>query len=212
VTLTEDLVRRAGAPPGAASRDGRRSNRLGWILAGLILLGCILFVDLDDVARTLGRLTPVELALLLLISTADRLLMGYKWALLLRIAGVAIPTRRVIRYFYQASFAGSFLPSHVGGNILRAWWVMRDSGVSNPVFASLLVERVLGFAAAVNWAILGGTIFLCHIEPGHVFRWVALGVLAASVANAGFVLLLGRPASSFCAPPPGDPSRIPRPH
>jgi hypothetical protein len=86
VTLAEDLVRQAGAPPRAASRDGRRPNRLGWILAGLILLGCVLFVDLDDVARTLGRLTPVELALLLLVSTADRLLMGYKWALLLRTA------------------------------------------------------------------------------------------------------------------------------
>jgi uncharacterized membrane protein YbhN (UPF0104 family) len=197
VTLTEDLVRRAGAPPGAASRDGRRSNRLGWILAGLILLGCILFVDLDDVARTLGRLTPVELALLLLISTADRLLMGYKWALLLRIAGVAIPTRRVIRYFYQASFAGSFLPSHVGGDILRAWWVMRDSGVAHPVFASLLVERMLGFAAAVNWAILGGTVFLCHLEPDRTPGWIALGLLAAAVANAAFALLLSAPAHRF---------------
>jgi uncharacterized membrane protein YbhN (UPF0104 family) len=178
-------------------------------VAGLILLGCVLFVDLDDVVQTLRRLTPIELAALLLIATADRLLMGYKWALLLRVAGVSTPTPRVIRYFYQANFAGSFMPSHVGRDVLRAWWVMRDSGVSNPVFASLLVERVLGFAAAVNWAILGGTIFLCHIEPGHVFRWVALGLLAAAVANTAFIPSSSAPVTASCSGS-AEPSRVPR--
>lgn len=195
MTLTEDLVRRtATAPPGAASRDGRRPNRLGWALAALILLGCVLFVDLGEIARTAQRLAPVELAILLLVATADRLLMGYKWSLLLRPAGVKTPTSRIIRYFYQANFAGSFMPSHAGGDVLRAWWVMRDSGVSHPVFASLLVERVLGFAAAVNWAAVGGIVFLCHLKPDGTVGWIALGLLATVGANAAIgLLLLGAP-------------------
>lgn len=198
MTLTERLIRPPGATtpsPEAATapRDGRRSNRLGWTLAGLILLGCVLFVDLDEVVRTLRRLTPTEFAVLLLIATADRLLMAYKWSLLLRVAGVNTPTPRVIRYFYQANFAGAFMPSHVGGDVLRAWWVMRDSGVTHPVFASLLVERGLGFAAAVNWAILGGTVFVCHLQPDHAAGLIALGVLAAIVANAALALLLSAP-------------------
>jgi uncharacterized protein (TIRG00374 family) len=195
VTLTEDLVRPAGAaaPAGADAQGGRRSNRLGWALAALILLGCVLFVDLDDIVRTLQRLTPVELVLLVAIATADRLLMGYKWALLLRMVEVRTPTARVMRFFYQASFTGSFMPSHVGGDVLRAWWVMRESVVSHPVFASLLVESVLGFAAAVNWAILGGTVFLCHLSPDHLLVHVVLGLLAAAVANTAFIFLLSAP-------------------
>lgn len=46
--------------------------------------------------------------------------MGYKWARLLRIVGVRTPMPRLIRIFYQANLSGVFLPSHVGGDLLRA--------------------------------------------------------------------------------------------
>lgn len=139
------------------------------------------------------RLDPVELTLLLLLATADRLLMGYKWALLLRIGGVRLSTWRVVRFFYQASFAGAFLPSHVGGDVLRAWWVARESGVTHPVFASLLVERALGLVSAVNWAVLGGTVFACHLDPGRTSAWIGLGLLAAVFVNAAMTVPLSPP-------------------
>lgn len=189
----------APAEAGSAARTGRKPNWLGWGLAAIILAGCVLFVDLDEVLRSLRRVGPVELALLLLVATADRLLMGYKWALLLRVGGVRLPTWRIVRYFYQASFAGAFLPSHVGGDVLRAWWVARESGVTHPVFASLVVERALGLVSAVNWAVLGGTVFACHLDPGRTPAWIGLGLVAAVSVNAVMAVPLSAPVRRLLA-------------
>jgi glycosyltransferase 2 family protein len=173
-------------PPGAR----RRTNWVGWALAGFVLVSCFLFVNVHDLARELRRLDPAEILVLVLISSADRLLMGYKWALLLRIVGVDLPMPRVIRYFYQGSFTGLFLPSHIGGDILRAWWVSRDSGVRHPVYASLVVERLLGFASAISWAIAGAAVFLSYLRPQHTVLWLLAGVLGLVLANGAFAALV----------------------
>jgi uncharacterized protein (TIRG00374 family) len=197
------------APPAEAAAGGRRRrNWLGWALALVILAGCLFFVDFGDIKRALLQLSAWEVAGLVLLSATERFLRGCNWALLLRMVDVRLPVLRVVRYFFQGSFSGVFLPSHVGGDILRAWWVIRDSGVKGPVIASLMVERLLGFAAALNWAILGGMVFLSHLFPARTAAWVALGILCllalnlllAFIASArvhGFVLRhLGRFAQS----------------
>ena len=126
-------------PSGAPARPSRKGGGrwLGWVLAAAILLGCLFLVDLRQLRDVLLGLTPAEIAILILISTADRLLMGYKWGLLLRLAGTHLPIRRCIRIFYQANFSGTFLPSHVGGDVLRAWWVIEDGGDGHVAAASL---------------------------------------------------------------------------
>ena len=185
----------ATAPPDALELPGgaappRRRNWLGWLLALAILLSCAFLVDLRQLARTLLELTPATIAGLLLLATADRLLMGWKWGLLLRIVGVRTPMARLIRIFYQANLSGAFLPSHVGGDLLRAWWAIQAGGQRYPVLASLVVERLLGLIAAVNWTLLGGTVHAVTTLPGPASRWLAADLAGGLLANAGFALLL----------------------
>jgi uncharacterized protein (TIRG00374 family) len=159
-------------------------------LALFIFASCFLFVDWQDLLAAVRRLSLAELALLVLLSTSERFLRGFNWGLILRMAHVRTPMLRIIRYFYQGSFSGVFLPSHVGGDILRAWWVARDSGVTHPVYASLVVERLIGFAAAVNWAILGGVVFMIYLHPDRMALWIGLGLLAAVGADGAFALVM----------------------
>jgi uncharacterized protein (TIRG00374 family) len=181
----------------APAKRGRGRRWLGWALALLILVSCALFVDLQELLSGLARLGPGEVALLLLIATADRALMGYKWALLLRIVGVRLPIWRVIRFFYQASFSGVFLPSHVGGDLLRAYWVMEQSGAKHPVLASLVMERLLGLISAVNWAIFGGVALAAVLYPERAWLWCGAGLLAAAGANLAFALGLSDRVHGF---------------
>jgi uncharacterized protein (TIRG00374 family) len=180
----------------APSRE-RQPNWLGWGLALAILVGCALVVDWGQFWAALRALELRQIVLLVLIATADRLVMAYKWGLLLRVAGVASPMPRIIAIFYQANFVGTFLPSHVGGDVLRAYWVMKDSGIGHPVAASLLVERILGLVSAVNWAILGGTVFAIALWPARAGLWLGLAVLAGLAANLLFASLLSRRVHRF---------------
>jgi uncharacterized protein (TIRG00374 family) len=158
------------------------------VLAALILVSCAFLLDLSELLAGLRRLGAGEIALLVLISTADRVLMGLKWWQLLGIVGVRLPWWRAVRIFYQSSFAGVFLPSHVGGDMLRAYWASTACGKPHPVLASLVMERLVGMACAVDVAILGGMIYAAVVLPEQVWRWIAGGLAALAVVNAAFVL------------------------
>jgi uncharacterized protein (TIRG00374 family) len=184
---------RGGKEPDASAvpaRGAKRRNWLGWGLALAILASCLFFVDLRQIGAALRHLELWQIALLVLISTVDRLLMAVRWGLLLRMAGVGLPMRRIIRIFFQASFSGAFLPSHVGGDVLRGYWVARESGVGHPVAASLLVERLLGLVSAVNWALVGGATFASVLMPARIGIWVGLALIAGIAANFAFASLL----------------------
>jgi hypothetical protein len=86
----------AGAPPGRPAR-----RLLGWALAVAILAGCLLLIDPGEIAAALRHLSLAELAVLLLLATLDRLLMGLRWGVLLRLAGVRLPLLRAVRLFYR---------------------------------------------------------------------------------------------------------------
>ena len=189
--------RRSPSRPGPrpATRRPRRPTRwLGWALAALALVGCLLLVSPGEIAAALRHLSLPELAALLLLASLDRLLMGLRWGVLLRLAGVRLPLPRAVRLFYQASAVGTLLPSHLGGDLLRGWWAVREGGAGHPVAASLVMERLLGLVSAANWAVLGAVLLAVRHAPEHAWSFAALGVLAALAGNGLFAFSLSRPA------------------
>jgi uncharacterized protein (TIRG00374 family) len=129
-----------------ATSESSSRNWLGWGLALLVIAGCFLFLDLDMVLATVRKMRAYEIALVLALLTCDRVLMALKWRLLLGIGGAHLPALSVIRIYYQGWLVGSVLPSHLGGDILRAHLVAHRTGVIHPVFASVVMEKVIGFA------------------------------------------------------------------
>jgi uncharacterized protein len=176
--------------PVAGSRAARETsprNWLGWSLALLVLAACVLFLDVDTILATMRKMRAPEVALVLALLTCDRVLMALKWRLLLGIGGAHLPALSVIRIYYQAWLVGAVLPSHVGGDILRAHLVARRTGLTHPVVASIVMERVIGFVSAINWAILGGGVLLYWFEPHLWPIWTGLGVLAMLAFNGLFL-------------------------
>jgi len=174
-----------------AAPAGRRArNWLGWGLAVAILATLLLFLDPGELLQAFRRLSPAEILLLLALLTLDRILMGVKWGVLLRIAGVRLSYARIVAVYYQGSFVGTLMPSHIGGDLLRAWLVARDSGIRYPVFASLVMERLVGFLSAINWALVGAVLLIVWFDPARWPLWVALGLLAAVLGNGLFALSL----------------------
>src|SRR3954449_8448348 len=180
------------ALPEATARRYRPGRWLGWGLAVVILVGCLLFIDPAEIEAALRRVSPAELAVLLLLASLDRILVGLRWGVLLRLAGVRLPLARAVRLFYQASAVGTLLPSHLGGDLLRGWWAVREGAPGHPVAASLVMERLLGLVSAANWAVLGAVLLAVRHAPGHAWPLAALGLLAALAGNGLFALSLSR--------------------
>lgn len=188
-SMTADRLAPAGDANAAAKTKPKR-NWLGWGLAIGILAACFIFLDTDIMLAALSNLSWLEIAIILGLYTLDRILMALKWWLLLRPIGVQLSFWQIIKIYYQGSFSGTFMPSHVGGDLLRGYWVMQRSGISHPVFASLLVERLIGVLSAANWAVLGGMIYFIVVSPGLWLVWLGLGILALVIGNGLAALTL----------------------
>lgn len=154
------------------------------ILISVGLLAVMLFwlVDLKAAARELADADWAYLGWLALWLTGDRLLMTYKWRLLVVCRGLALGLGEALRVYYVATFAGCFLPSTVGADALRVAVLTRPDRPSAALAASVVVERALGFVAAALAAAVGlGLLASLALHlPDRVRDW-SLGVLSLAV-------------------------------
>lgn len=98
---------------------------------------------------------PHLLALALIVMTLDRLLMAYKWILLLESRGLSLPLYEGFKIYCAAMMWGMFLPVTVGADALRGYLVSRTGLDGYEVAASIIVERMVGFVAALLFGLLG---------------------------------------------------------
>lgn len=90
---------------------------------------------------------------LLLISGALALYCGmlglatWRWSLLLRTQGFPAPLRHLSASYLVASFFNNFLPTNIGGDVIRVRDASRLTGSTTTSLAVVVIDRILGFGA-----------------------------------------------------------------
>jgi len=143
-------------PPPAGAR--------GWISLGLKLalaLGLIVYLWASGGLKgeVLLRLFRSPRVLLITAAAAafTMLLQVLRWGLLLRAADVAIPMKDVLKLGLLGQFFNTFMPGGVGGDPLRALYVMRHAKPGRRVEAvtTIFLDRVVGLATLCALGVLG---------------------------------------------------------
>ena len=135
------------------------------------------------------------LALALAVYAAMVLVSVWRWQLLLRAQEVDVPTRMLAHSFWVALFFNNFLPSNIGGDVIRIADTAPHAGSKTLATTVILVDRILGLFALFLVATLGawGAARLGVTVPGA--GWLALITAAALVVGGPIYLvpgLLGR--------------------
>jgi uncharacterized protein (TIRG00374 family) len=153
-------------------------------LVGLkVAVSLALLAYLFSVTDTLALEQSVRSADLLMLAGAIACyvsmlaLATWRWRLLLETLGADAPMRRLLSSYLVATFFNNFLPSNIGGDVVR---VRDGSHLTGSTAASLAVvgiDRILGFGAlyalAATAFLLGGP-----VERGLAGARVVLGGLA----------------------------------
>src|SRR5688500_7633980 len=130
-----------------------------WLRLTVTLALCaallVYVVDVRVVADTLMRSDPAWALVAILVLTADRFLMSFKWGLLLNIRGYRIGWTRQLMVYCSAMMWGLALPSTVGADGIRVMLVRRFGVRVDDTLATILVERGIGFVCALFTALLG---------------------------------------------------------
>ncbi len=170
---------------GSDARPGRR-GRAGFWLRFAVSVGLLAFLILLANRSQLGaRLRAADPALLVAVvglATLDRLLMAWKWWLLIRGREAHVGLWAAIRAYYLASFAGYFLPMTVGADAVRIG-ALAGEGRTAGLVASVLLERMVGalaqaVLAGVSLATLVALGLGAHVGPPE--RWMLAGLVVAA--------------------------------
>ena len=182
-----------GTAAGDSARGARGSRRRRLQLAlTLLTIGLVAwvvdwgrFVDLVRTAR------PGLLGLAAALFAADRLLMSYKWRLLLTAQGARVSLWECWGLYSLATLSGVVMPATIGGDVLRSAWLWRRGVPGSRSLASIALERLIGAVVALA-AAAAALAYLSAELAGRAELRTSLGVVLAALA-----LLVGGVLLSF---------------
>jgi uncharacterized protein (TIRG00374 family) len=166
----------------------RRSLQVA-ISIGLAAVLLFYFVDPGKVWDALRRCDPRWAFVAAGVYTLDRVLMSYKWTLLLKAQGHSLSFFAALKIYCSAMVWGIALPSTLGADAIRAA-LIRSRGISwTDGIASMLMERGIGFVVSLVLAICGATVLRLALPPDPRFDLLLIAVVGALLAAAGAVVL-----------------------
>jgi uncharacterized protein (TIRG00374 family) len=203
--------------PGRAAGDGRRwdtnpprgdsypsaarpRRRMGVRLSGrfslllratisVLLIGFLLSrVDLPAVGRTFRDANLGLLVLDFFLYLGAITLGAFKWQILCRAQAIRVPFWKLLDYSFVGLFFGNFLPSNVGGDVVRAFDLSRSSGRAEAASISVLVDRIIGLLVFVGAAAFASLVALVAIRDHPEITGIAF---ASSGIFLGILVVFG---------------------
>ena len=105
----------------------------------------------------------------------------FKWQVILQVDGIDCPLSTLVRYYLIGTFFNNFLPTSIGGDAVRAYYIARECGRPSVGVSSILAERLSGLFVLVLFPVVAFYPSATSI-PGSVQRVLGGGL-------AGLVLL-----------------------
>ncbi len=159
-----------------------------------VTLGIIAFlltqVNLAAMAQYLARadfaLLLVAFALYFLAITLG----AVKWQVVVRAQNLAGSFGDLLTFSLVGLFFGNLLPSNVGGDVVRAYGLMRATGRAEAAAMSVLVDRLMGLAAFFGAAVVMATLATVTLARGSELEQIEMATVVVAALFLCFAALL----------------------
>ena len=153
---------------------------LGTIIAIILLLLLFREEGWGEVAAALQRISPGEFVLAVGSLLISRVFVVGRWHILLRSAGTPIRFSRTAALTFTGLFASNFLPTTIGGDVVRLTGAIRMGFDRAVCLASLVADRLVGMLGMMLVLPLGLFPFLSSVAAVEA-EAVSLGGLARTL-------------------------------
>jgi len=182
----------------AQTRSWRRAAlRVGGSVATLAVLFAILPVGELWAAM---RRVPLALWFLVMAGYLSAQVIGViKWRLMVNLAGAGLGFAQAARCHFAGLFGNIFLPSIVGGDVIRAGLALRLGRNKPGVLLGSLLDRILDVAALAGVAACGALLLPGALDPrGRKIFWaIAASFAVGAVASLALLAALPRRRLSY---------------
>jgi hypothetical protein len=119
---------------------------------------------------------------------------AYKWQVLLKAQGVPVPIKTLINYTFVGFFFTNFLPSNVGGDIMRGYGLARYTDRNADAAVSVVVDRIIGLMAFMFTAVVAALVAVRLVSTTQGEGAAGNETLARNLAQVqigAFVVMFG---------------------
>jgi hypothetical protein len=183
---TEDLAGRPGALRGTLT-----------LLLKIVVSAGLLYLllgrtDLSRLWSYVRNASPAWLAVALLLYLVMILLSVWRWKILLDAQHLTVPAGRLLSSYLVATFFNNFLPSNIGGDVIRIRDTAGQAGSKTLATTVVLMDRGLGLLGLLSVAAVGSSV-ASRIggRPPVVASMLWLALAGGLAASAAAVLLPG---------------------
>ena len=132
--------------PKNGSRKSFWLRLIGTLLALALLVYLLSEQGWEEIWLAIQQISPWQLGLALALTFGSRLAVCARWHVLLRSADTQISLSQTSRLTFAGLFASNFLPTTIGGDVVRLAGAVQIGYDGAVVTASLVVDRLIGMA------------------------------------------------------------------
>ncbi len=160
------------------------TNLLRIAVSGALLTWIGLKMDWDKVGQAFAHLQAGYWFAALGLLIATQIVSAVRWGLYARALGFDAPTTRLSGYYFIGMYFNLLLPTSVGGDVVRIWYLNREQGRKFAAAAAVLLDRLNGLMVLVALACTAVV-----LSPLELPSWVPISV--AGIVGAGVCGVLG---------------------
>jgi hypothetical protein len=146
------------------------------------------------------------LLICLILYLIGQAICSYKWKILAEALGFTNRTKEYFQYYFTGMFFNLFLPTTVGGDVIKSWYLSKNSSSNNNLtaFYSVLADRITGVAVIVliatvamsvsignniplSWKIPVFCVLFCIMALPFIFRAI---IISKFRTNQKFLVIL----------------------
>ena len=156
--------------------------RLG--VSAALLYFVLRSIDLAAFWTRVTAMNPAWIVLALIVYAAQQMIGVWRWDRLLRAQHIEVEKKKLAESIWVSMFFNNFLPSNIGGDVVRITDTAPEAGSKTLATTVVLVDRALGLTALLVVAAVGAfVLWLTGIYvPGSRWLWLAcIGLVLAAI-------------------------------
>jgi len=164
----------------------------GWLARLCVSAGLVWWLfsrfELSGIIASLQELSPLVWLIAVLMYLAAQVLSSIRWFILSDALSFPGPWRTYLVFYFVGMYFNLFLPTSVGGDVLKIHFLSRGEGRRLMAAWSVVGDRIFGLLAMVLLG-AGAAVLSPHILPGHFVTalWIGGTVTVCGLLGLPFV-------------------------
>jgi glycosyltransferase 2 family protein len=162
------------------------STSIRFAVSAALIFWLLHRVRLEELSTALRGSQWWLFALSTLILCGRQIIATCRWAIILAASRIRVPLAWLLYWYMTATFFNLFLPTALGGDVMRIYQLAKNTGRNAAAAASVLMERILGFLALIGMAVVAMLLSTKARQEPTIY----LGVLVAAGALVAVLVAL----------------------